>query len=210
MRRRPRPGAAPRTGGLSAVAATARETQGARRGVGGGQPQHAERDRERGDRPDARATVHARIEAQARARAGRGRRALCRALELCDAVPHAEAPARVDRAEILARAAAATAWSGAPAPAIELVDATIALVDEGREPARAGLLHERRRFYVRWERQFVAGGMALYARAWPGSRRSPNPSFPYGQAVAPLILTGAGLAIAIGLYPPDSTSRRSR
>jgi DNA-binding CsgD family transcriptional regulator/tetratricopeptide (TPR) repeat protein len=71
------------------------------------------------------------------------------AVELWDAVPDAEERAGLDKAELLARAAAATAWSGDPDRAQELVTMALDQVDPAREPARAGILYERRGWY-RW------------------------------------------------------------
>jgi DNA-binding CsgD family transcriptional regulator len=70
-----------------------------------------------------------------------------RALALWDGVPDAERLAAIDRATLLARAADATAWTGDPRTAIELVDAAIALRDATTEPARvAALLRHRAQF----------------------------------------------------------------
>ena len=71
-----------------------------------------------------------------------------RAVALWELVADAERLAGVDRATLLARAANATAWSGDPAQAIDLVDAALALVDPAAEPLRAALLHQRRARYL--------------------------------------------------------------
>jgi DNA-binding CsgD family transcriptional regulator len=71
-----------------------------------------------------------------------------RALELWHVVADAERVAGVDRATLLARAAAAPAWIGDPVEAIRLVDEAIALVEPAAEPVRAALLHQRRGLYL--------------------------------------------------------------
>jgi DNA-binding CsgD family transcriptional regulator/tetratricopeptide (TPR) repeat protein len=63
-------------------------------------------------------------------------------------VADAERVAGVDRVTLLARAATAPAWIGAPADAIRLVDAAIALIEPTAEPVRAALLHQRRGLYL--------------------------------------------------------------
>jgi DNA-binding CsgD family transcriptional regulator len=73
-----------------------------------------------------------------------------RALALWDVVPDAELVAGVDRATLLTRAADASAWTGQPADAVELVDAALALVDPAVEPLRAAELHHRRGIYL-WQ-----------------------------------------------------------
>jgi ATP/maltotriose-dependent transcriptional regulator MalT len=104
-----------------------------------------------GDRPRAlRAALDAGLEAE-RARAyAEAAVHLGRVLELWDGLADAERPPGVDRADVLTRAAEATAWSGSPERAIELASAGLDLIDEREEPARAGLLHERRGYYLWW------------------------------------------------------------
>jgi len=89
---------------------------------------------------------------------------LLRALDLWDGVADAELPAGADRADVLARAAEATAWSGSPERAIELASAALELIDEREEPVRAGLLHERRGFF-RWWQGCGEEGIADYEKA---------------------------------------------
>ncbi len=70
-----------------------------------------------------------------------------RALALWDRVPDAERLAGIDCAALLARAADATAWTGDPAEAIDLLDAAIALHEAAAETAPvAALLQQRARF----------------------------------------------------------------
>ena len=118
-----------------------------------------------GDRPRAlAAAVRAGDEAErvgALAEAARQHR---RALDLWPAVPDAQRIAGVDRATLLARAAAAPAWAGDPAEAIRLVDSAIALVDEDREPVRAAFLHERRGLYL-WLMGRGSAGVQDFERA---------------------------------------------
>jgi DNA-binding CsgD family transcriptional regulator/tetratricopeptide (TPR) repeat protein len=66
-----------------------------------------------------------------------------RALALWDRVPDAEARAGSDRAALLARCADAAYGAGNQSEAAELVRQAVALVDEVRQPRRAGLLHEQ-------------------------------------------------------------------
>ena len=66
-----------------------------------------------------------------------------RVLALWERVPDAEARAGMDRVALLARCAEAAYAAGDPARAAELVRQAIALVDQARQPLRAGLLHEQ-------------------------------------------------------------------
>jgi tetratricopeptide (TPR) repeat protein len=104
-----------------------------------------------GDRPHAFETaVGAGLEAERAHMHAEASKHLGRALELWDTVADAERRAGLDRAELLARAAEAAAWSGASESAVELVTAALVLVDANAQPARAALLHERRGFYLWW------------------------------------------------------------
>jgi len=97
-----------------------------------------------GDRPralsasvqaaDAAERVYAFAEAQLQ---------LERALALWDRVTDAEGRAGTDRVALLTRCAEAAYMAGDQAEAPELVRQAIALVDHGRQPLRAGLLHEQ-------------------------------------------------------------------
>jgi DNA-binding CsgD family transcriptional regulator len=66
-----------------------------------------------------------------------------RVLALWDRVPDAEARAGMDRVALLARCAEAAYGAGDLAGAAQLVRQALALVDEARQPQRAGLLHEQ-------------------------------------------------------------------
>jgi DNA-binding NarL/FixJ family response regulator len=66
-----------------------------------------------------------------------------RVLALWDQVPDAEERAGMDRPSLLSRCAEAAYAAGDPARAAQLVRRALALVDEGRQPQRAGLLHEQ-------------------------------------------------------------------
>jgi DNA-binding CsgD family transcriptional regulator/tetratricopeptide (TPR) repeat protein len=66
-----------------------------------------------------------------------------RALALWDRVPDPEARAGMDRAALLTRCAEAAYMAGNQAEAAELTRQAIALVDQARQPRRAGLLHEQ-------------------------------------------------------------------
>jgi DNA-binding CsgD family transcriptional regulator/tetratricopeptide (TPR) repeat protein len=66
-----------------------------------------------------------------------------RVLGLWDRVADAEARAGMDRPLLLSRCAEAAYAAGDPTRAAELVRQAIALVDQARQPQRAGLLHEQ-------------------------------------------------------------------
>jgi DNA-binding CsgD family transcriptional regulator/tetratricopeptide (TPR) repeat protein len=66
-----------------------------------------------------------------------------RVLALWDQVPDAEARAGMDRAALLARCAEAAYGTGDLTGAAELVRQALSLVDEARQPQRAGLLYEQ-------------------------------------------------------------------
>jgi tetratricopeptide (TPR) repeat protein len=65
------------------------------------------------------------------------------ALALWDRVADTEARAGMDRVALLARCAEAAYAAGDPARAAQLVRQAIALIDQARQPQRAGLLHEQ-------------------------------------------------------------------
>ena len=118
---------------------------------------------------------------------------LLRALDLWDQVD--ERPAGVDRVDVLARAAEATAWSGAPEQGIELITAALELVDERAEPVRAGLLYERRGFF-RWWQGRGAEGMADYeqaVRVMPADPPTPERAFVLAGLGFILMLLGRGI-----------------
>jgi DNA-binding CsgD family transcriptional regulator len=73
-----------------------------------------------------------------------------RVLALWERVPDAEARAGMDRVAVLARCAQAAYAAGDHARAAQLVRQAIALVDEVRQPQRAGLLHEQLARCLRW------------------------------------------------------------
>ncbi len=70
------------------------------------------------------------------------------ALELWPAAGSSRSAARLTRAELLARASDAASRTGAFARAVELVTTALAEVDAGPDPAAAGLLHERRAWFL--------------------------------------------------------------
>jgi DNA-binding CsgD family transcriptional regulator len=107
-----------------------------------------------------------------------------RALELWDAVADAGQRSGLERVELLAHAAEAMAWSGDSARAVELVGIALTLVDETDDPARAGLLHERRGWYMWWLNR-PDDGVAEYEHAVRLIPPEP-PSFERAQAVAGL------------------------
>ncbi len=65
-----------------------------------------------------------------------------RAIELWDQVPDAEARARRDRIDVLTALAGAARFHD-PARSVAHVQTAISLVDQGQDPVRVGLLHER-------------------------------------------------------------------
>jgi DNA-binding CsgD family transcriptional regulator len=73
-----------------------------------------------------------------------------RALELWDRVGSGATDAPVDRVELLNRAADTAVLAGETGAAVELGRAAVAAVDPIAEPARAGALQERLRWYL-WE-----------------------------------------------------------
>jgi DNA-binding CsgD family transcriptional regulator/tetratricopeptide (TPR) repeat protein len=66
-----------------------------------------------------------------------------RVLMLWDRVPDAAERAGMDRVGLLSRCAAAAYRAGDPGRAAQLVRQALALVDQARQPRRAGLLHEQ-------------------------------------------------------------------
>jgi DNA-binding CsgD family transcriptional regulator len=72
-----------------------------------------------------------------------------RVLGLWDRVSDAEAKAGTDRVALLARYGEAAHATGDIVRAAQLVRQAVALVDEGRQPRRAGLLHEQLARYLR-------------------------------------------------------------
>jgi DNA-binding CsgD family transcriptional regulator len=72
-----------------------------------------------------------------------------RVLELWDRVPDAEQRAGADRASLLARCAEVAYAASDPNRAAQLVRGALALVDQAREPRRAGLLREQLARYLR-------------------------------------------------------------
>jgi DNA-binding CsgD family transcriptional regulator/tetratricopeptide (TPR) repeat protein len=69
-----------------------------------------------------------------------------------------------DRGELLARAAAAANWAGAMTRALTLVDEALATEPVMADPVRAGLLHERRGWYLLRAGR-AADALAAYDRA---------------------------------------------
>jgi ATP/maltotriose-dependent transcriptional regulator MalT len=72
-----------------------------------------------------------------------------RALVLWDRVPDAAERAGMDRVRLLSRCAEAAYAAGEAAHAAELVRQTLPLVDQARQPQRAGLLHEQLARFLR-------------------------------------------------------------
>src|SRR5215213_6342989 len=80
------------------------------------------------------------------------------ALDLWDQVADADERAGLDRAAVLQHAADSAYLAGDPNRAITLTRAALAVVDAGREPVRAGLLHGRLGGYLR-----ATGGEGAFA-----------------------------------------------
>ena len=117
-----------------------------------------------GDRPRAlRAALYAGHEAERAHAPAEAAVHLLRALDLWEAVGEAERPPGADRADVLARAAQTTAWSGAPEQSIALASAA-ATFSGGRAVARKGSPTTRRR----------SGSSRLARRR--GSARSSSPA----------------------------------
>jgi len=97
-----------------------------------------------GDRPRAlTASIQAAAAAEGVYAYAEAQLQLDRLLALWDQVPDAEARAGVDRVALLARCTFAAYAAGDPARAAELARQALALLDETRQPQRAGLLHEQ-------------------------------------------------------------------
>jgi DNA-binding CsgD family transcriptional regulator len=123
-----------------------------------------------------------------------------RALELWDAVEDAEQRSGIERVELLARAAEAMAWTGDSARAVELVGAALTLVDEIDDPAGAGVLHERRGWYMWWLNR-PEDGLADYEHAV--RLIPPEPAtFERAQAVA-----GLGFMLEVVGRPAEARDR---
>jgi DNA-binding CsgD family transcriptional regulator/tetratricopeptide (TPR) repeat protein len=105
-----------------------------------------------------------------------------RVLALWDRVPDAEARAGADRVSLLARCAEAAYAAGDPDRAVQLVRAALALVDQAREPRRAGLLHEQ---LARFLRMFGAPA-ALDAQQQAVRLVPPDPSPERARVLASL------------------------
>ena len=69
-------------------------------------------------------------------------------VRLWDRAADPEAAAGCDRGTLLAQAADAALWGGATVRALTLVDEALATPQVGADPTRAGLLHERRGWYL--------------------------------------------------------------
>jgi tetratricopeptide (TPR) repeat protein len=97
-----------------------------------------------GDQPRAlRASVEAATAAERVYAFAEAQLQLERVLGLWDQVPDAEERAGTDRVGLLSRCAEAAYAAGDPARAAQLVRQALPLVDETRQPQRAGLLHEQ-------------------------------------------------------------------
>jgi len=104
-----------------------------------------------GDQPRAlAASVQAAAAAEGTYAFAEAQLQLERMLALWDQVPDAEARAGMDRVALLARCAEAAYGASDLARAAELVRQAIALVDEARQPQRAGLLQEQLARCLRW------------------------------------------------------------
>jgi DNA-binding CsgD family transcriptional regulator/tetratricopeptide (TPR) repeat protein len=97
-----------------------------------------------GDQPRAlSASVAAAAAAEGVYAFAEARLQLERVLALWERVPDAEARTGTDRVGLLSRCAEAAYAAGDPAEAAELVRQALLLVDQARQPQRAGLLHEQ-------------------------------------------------------------------
>jgi DNA-binding CsgD family transcriptional regulator len=97
-----------------------------------------------GDQPRAlRASVQAAAAAEQVYAFAEAQLQLERVLELWDRVPDAAKRAGADRVSLLSRCAEAAYAAGDPARAAQLVRDALPMVDQTRQPLRAGLLHEQ-------------------------------------------------------------------
>jgi DNA-binding CsgD family transcriptional regulator len=97
-----------------------------------------------GDQPRAlAASAHAGLQAMSGYAFAEAQRHLERALELWERVPDAAERASLDHLSLLQHASDAAGLAGDHARAAALVRAALGEVDDGADPARAGVLHER-------------------------------------------------------------------
>ncbi len=112
-----------------------------------------------------------------------------RVLGLWDRVPDAEAQAGMDRVSLLSRCAEAANAAGDPARGADLVRQALLLVDEVRQPQRAGLLHEQLARCLRW----LGDPAALAAQQDAVRLVPPEPSAERARVLASL----AGLQLVL-------------
>ena len=125
-----------------------------------------------------------------------------RAATLASSAPDAAAALSRTRDALIERAADAAVLAGAYREAIELGDAAVALVDPGSDPARAGHLHDRLRWY-RWE----AGDRRAAAEAVEAALRLLPAKMPtVGRARA--LAQHAGIRLYAGDYESAAAEAR--
>jgi DNA-binding CsgD family transcriptional regulator len=131
------------------------------------------------------------------------------ALELWEDVSDAERRAGMDRVELLAHAAQAMAWSGAPERSDEQLTMALALVDEACSPARAGALHERRGWF-RYFRGHTDEALAEYqeaARLIPAEPPSVDRAYALAGRVLVLLLLGRYVEVCDGFAAAIDAAR---
>jgi DNA-binding CsgD family transcriptional regulator/tetratricopeptide (TPR) repeat protein len=125
-----------------------------------------------------------------------------RARELASRVPDADDVAGLTDVELSARAAECALLAGEYGRAVELGRAALAAVDEARDPATAGDLHNRLRWYL-WE----SGDRQGAARAVDAALRL-IPSSPPSRARARALAQQAGILLFAGRHGASITVAR--
>jgi tetratricopeptide (TPR) repeat protein len=123
-----------------------------------------------------------------------------RALMLWDRVPDRGRPARLDRVELLARTADATAFAGAAQPAAELLTEALGRVDPAAEPARAAVLLARLGDHRRTADD-EAGALAAFEQAERLLAGTPP------SAERARVLAAHAYALGLSLRPKEAPGR---
>jgi DNA-binding CsgD family transcriptional regulator len=115
-----------------------------------------------------------------------------RARELLERVPDGETVTGMPTPDLLARAAECALLAGDYGAAVELGRAALGLLDAGREPVRAGVLHNRLRWYL-WEagdRRGAAASVAEALRLIPAEPPSAERARAVAQQAGVLLFAG--------------------
>jgi DNA-binding CsgD family transcriptional regulator len=123
-----------------------------------------------------------------------------RALELWDEMPNLGRPAELDRVDLLARTADATALTGTAQPATQLLEDALGRVNPAAEPVRAAVLLGRLGDHRR-----VAGDEAGALAAFEQAERLLVGTPPSAERAR--VLAAHAYALAIGLRPEEVLAR---